>query len=53
LAATMPLYYTFFHFAARDQVEIFHEVVVWIIWVPVWFALLIEAIRARTGARFV
>lgn len=53
LVATIPLYYSFFHFAAREQTETFDDVVVWIIWIPVWAALLMEAVHARTaGAQF-
>lgn len=37
---SVPLYYLSFHFAARDQAEVFTSVVVWMIWLPVWLALL-------------
>lgn len=49
LTATVPLYYTGFHFLARQRADVFREVVVWIIWLPVWAALAIEAARRRTG----
>ncbi len=39
LSATIPVYYTYFHFAARETTEIFHAYVMWLIWLPV-FALL-------------
>ncbi len=39
LTATIPIYYTYFHFAARETTEIFHGYVMWLIWLPV-FALL-------------
>jgi hypothetical protein len=45
LTATIPLYYTDFYFLSRDRPEIFEDVVVWIIWVPVWAALAFEALR--------
>jgi alpha-1,6-mannosyltransferase len=51
LAATIPLYYASFHLSARDEAEIFQEIVVWIIWVPVWTALALEAARKRWGDR--
>ena len=51
LAATIPLYYSFFHFSAQGQSEVFEETVVWIIWVPVWAALALEAAHKRWGDR--
>jgi hypothetical protein len=45
LTVTIPLYYTDFFFLSRDRPEIFENVVVWIIWVPVWAALAFEAAR--------
>lgn len=47
LTATIPLYYAGFYFLGRDQLEIAGGVIVWIIWVPVWAALAVEALRAR------
>ena len=35
LSATIPIYYTYFHFAARETTELFHAYVMWLIWVPV------------------
>jgi hypothetical protein len=51
LAATVPLYYSFFHFSARGQPEVFEDTVVWIIWAPVWAALVFEAAHKRWGDR--
>jgi hypothetical protein len=45
LAATLPLYYLDFYFITQDRAEIFPNVVVWIIWIPVWAALAVEAVR--------
>ncbi len=45
LTATVPLYYLDFYFLSRDRPEIFDDVVVWIIWVPVWTALAFETLR--------
>lgn len=47
LTATVPLYYLSFHFLAQYRPDIFDDGVVWIIWVPVWTALLIEAVQRR------
>ncbi len=48
LTATMPLYYLFFYFAAHEHVDLFENVIVWIIWVPVWAALLFDVLRQKT-----
>lgn len=45
LTATIPLYYAGFYFLSHGRLEIFESVVVWIIWVPVWAALALEATR--------
>jgi len=39
---TLPLYYTAFHFLARDNYAVFTDIIVWVIWIPVWIALLWE-----------
>lgn len=39
LAATLPLYYTAFHFAPLQQIGIYNNIVVWLVWLPVWFLL--------------
>ncbi|WP_072376463.1 glycosyltransferase 87 family protein [Hyphomicrobium sp. NDB2Meth4] len=39
LTALIPLYYSFFHFAARGTLEIFNSYVVPGIWAPVWIVL--------------
>jgi hypothetical protein len=44
LSATIPLYYADFRVLSHDRPEIFQDVVVWIIWVPVWAALAFEAL---------
>lgn len=41
LYATIPLYYTYFYFAARALTEVHHQGVVWIVWLPVWTYCLI------------
>ena len=51
LTATAPLYYTSFYFAALGEPEAFKRYVVWMIWVPVWAALVFEAVRKRTRAQ--
>lgn len=51
----MPLYYVSFHLSAANQAWIFRDLVVWVIWLPVWALLAHEAwagaraIRAGTG----
>jgi alpha-1,6-mannosyltransferase len=47
LAATLPLYYLDFYFITLGRAEVFPELVVWIIWIPVWAALALEAVRER------
>lgn len=47
LTATVPLYYTSFYFLAQQRPEIFDGVIVWIIWIPVWAALALEAVQRR------
>ena len=39
LAATLPLYYTYFYLAARDMSDYFRYGVVLIIWLPAWVLL--------------
>jgi len=51
LTATVPLYYMYFYFAAAGEPQVFRQYVVWIIWAPVWAALIFEAVRHRRGAR--
>lgn len=34
VTATIPLFYLYFHFAARDSLDVFRNVVVWMIWLP-------------------
>lgn len=47
LTATIPLYYTSFHFAARDVPEVFTNVVVWVIWAPVWLVAVLEIVKPQ------
>jgi alpha-1,6-mannosyltransferase len=43
LSATLPLYYTAFHFHAHGAPEFFAGHMVWFIWLPTWGLLLWEA----------
>jgi hypothetical protein len=47
LTATLPLYYTIFHFRPRGQLDLFRYGVVWLIWLPVWVTLAVELGRVR------
>ena len=50
LTALLPVYYTSFHFLARDQYDTFRHGLVWLIWLPVWAGLGLETWRARGQA---
>jgi hypothetical protein len=47
LAGTLPLYYTAFHFAPRQQISIYNGIVVWLAWLPVWALLARDLWRLR------
>ena len=47
-SALLPLHYVYFHFALLDLETIYRNVVVWIIWVPVWTLLVFDMIVSRT-----
>jgi len=47
LTATIPLYYTSFHFASREVPEVFTNAVVWVIWVPVWLVAVLDIVRPQ------
>ena len=34
VTATIPLFYLYFHFAARESLDVFRNVIVWLIWLP-------------------
>ena len=51
LTATAPLYYLSFYCIAAGEPAVFTRYVVWIIWVPVWAALVIEAILGWRAPR--
>ncbi len=51
--ATLPLYYSAFHFLARDSYALFTGAVVWFIWIPVWLVLAWETGLAQAAARLV
>lgn len=40
--ATLPLYYSAFHFMSRDSLPTYSDGLVWLVWIPVWVALAIE-----------
>lgn len=45
--ATLPLYYSAFHFMSRGDLVFFPDRIVWLVWIPVWCALAYELLRAR------
>ena len=47
VTATIPLYYLYFHFAARDELDIFRTIVVWMIWLPPLAVALFNVCRQR------
>lgn len=47
MTALVPLYYASFHLLARDTYWIFANVVVWVIWIPVWISLAADAWHRR------
>lgn len=51
LTAFLPLYYTAFHLAPRQQIDIYNGFVVWLVWLPVW-ALLARDVWRRRMAPF-
>lgn len=51
LTAMLPLYYTAFHLAPRQQIDIYNGFVVWLVWLPVW-ALLARDLWRRRMAPF-
>ncbi len=50
LPATLPLYYTAFYFAPRQQIDIFNTIVVWVVWVPIWAMLLRDLVHRQPKA---
>ena len=50
LPATLPLYYTAFYFAPRQQIDIFNTIVVWFAWVPIWAMLLRDLLHRQPKA---
>ena len=49
MAVTLPIYYASFHFSAIGAYEIFRDRVVWLVWLPVWLLLAVEALYRRRG----
>ena len=48
LAVTMPLYYVGFHHLARETYDVQRDVIVWLVWIPIWALLLLEWARSQT-----
>ncbi len=50
--ATLPLYYSAFHFMSRGSLSLYSDGFVWLVWIPVWVALAIEFwSRNRSGSQ--
>lgn len=47
MAVFLPIYYASFHFSAIDAFPVFRDRVVWLIWLPIWALLALEAWRGR------
>jgi len=43
LTATLPLYYTSFHFYSFGAIETFKTTIVWLVWCPAWLLLALGA----------
>lgn len=43
LTATLPLYYTAFHFMSADRYDLYRDTLVWLVWLPAWALLALEA----------
>ena len=49
LTPLLPIYYSSFHFLARDSYDTFRYGLVWLIWLPVWMGLIVERMDKREG----
>ena len=47
-AAVMPIYYTAFHFQRQGSYAVYETWIVWMIWFPVWIALLADSWQVST-----
>ena len=43
MAVMLPIYYASFYFSAIDAYPVFRDRIVWLIWIPVWGLLALEA----------
>lgn len=47
----IPVYYVSFHYVAIDDYDVFRDRIVWLIWIPVWSLLALEAWRSWNTAQ--
>ncbi len=47
-AALMPIYYIAFHFIVIDQPQIYSSFIVWLLWIPIWIALVVDGWRCAS-----
>jgi hypothetical protein len=45
VTATVPIYYASFHFHAMSAYPVYRDVVVWLIWLPVWLMTVTHLVR--------
>ena len=49
VTVVVPLYYVSFHFQAIGAYEVFRDRLVWLIWLPIWALMALEAWAERRG----
>lgn len=47
--ALLPMHYLYFYYAASDAEDIYRNMIVWLMWLPVWAVLVVDTVRARAA----